>query len=40
MSVILAECNKDEKLTNEYFIINPFTKEKLKLNSLWGTNNL
>ena len=40
MSVVLAECNKNEKLsTNVYTIINPISQEELIINNLWGFKN-
>jgi len=36
VSVVLAECNKDEKLNKSYSIVNPMTQESFELNSLFG----
>ena len=36
VAVALAKCNKNERLSKEYSIVNPLTKEIINLNKLWG----
>ncbi len=36
VSVVLAECNKNENLSISYSIVNPMNKESFELNRLWG----
>ncbi|MCR1815331.1 hypothetical protein [Aliarcobacter butzleri] len=36
IAVILSESNKNGYLKNDYYILNPFSKEKISLNSLWS----
>jgi hypothetical protein len=37
VAVILAKCNRDEKLSKDYLMFNPLTKKKINLNEIWGT---